>query len=112
MLFSRWTILQFVTLGLLVGFVVYLESIRANRTVEVSRAMTPVNNPFETLLFVSAVLSCFYLFFLLEAKKRTDIFQRPFWHRMPIASVLVGISSFVIFIVAAFFGDFIYYYSK
>lgn len=105
MLLSRWTMLQFATLGLLIGFVVYVEFLRTNRTVEVTGAMTPVNNPIETLLFVSAVLSCFYLFFLLEAKKGTDVFERSFWQRMPIATVIIGSSSFVIFISAVFLGD-------
>jgi len=81
----------------------YLEYITGNRTIQISSG-TAVNSSFVTFFIVALVISCFYLLFLFEAKKKKSIFASKVWAIMPIISINLGGLSTILFIIGGAIG--------
>ncbi|QAS51325.1 hypothetical protein HLI_03405 [Halobacillus litoralis] len=100
----KWLVLQILTVGVIGVLMATLELVAVSRLVSSSTGWTPVNNVYITFSIVTAVLSCIYLIFLFEAKKRNNIFERSFWSLMPKISISVGVLSVILFLVGGTIG--------
>lgn len=100
----KWLILQILTLGAIGILMAVLEMNAGNRLASPSYDWTPANNVYITFLILTFVLFCFYLIFLLEAKKSNSIFGRSLWDLMPKISISVGVLSIILFLVGGTVG--------
>ncbi len=100
----KWLLLQILTLGAIGILMAVLELNEGNRIVSYSANWTPVNNIYITFIIVTVVLSCFYLIFLFEAKKRNNILERSFWNLMPKITITVGVISITLLLVGGTLG--------
>ncbi|MGD6844642.1 hypothetical protein ACQCVH_19275 [Bacillus infantis] len=81
-----------------------LELNEGQRIVSYSADWTPANDIYITFIIVAVGVSCFYLMFLFEAKKKNNFFEKPFWNLMPKVSISVGLVSVILFLVGGTVG--------
>ncbi|CEG27168.1 hypothetical protein BN1002_02024 [Bacillus sp. B-jedd] len=81
-----------------------LEMNADNRVASSFSDWTPANNIYITFIIVTVILTCFYLIFIFEAKKRNSILERSFWNLMPKISISVGVLSIILFLVGGTVG--------
>ena len=99
MQFSRWSLLQIIILCFLTGFMVFTEVFSSNEHVVSTPGRVDGLGP---LLFTWLVLSCFYLIFLLEAKKENEFFNHPLWGKAPVLIIAFSLVSLTVFMLAFF----------
>lgn len=63
-----------------------------------------LTSPYITFFIVALVITCFYTLFLIEAKKKNNMFEHSIWGMMPKICAAAGVISVVLFIVGGTVG--------
>ncbi|WP_280771591.1 hypothetical protein [Salipaludibacillus daqingensis] len=101
----KWSILQLLTVFVIVFIMWFLENISQNRTTQpASGEWTAINSPYITFVVIALVVTCFYLIFMFQAKKENNLYQHRLWSMMPKLIGIVGFLSIVLFLIGGTIG--------
>ncbi len=98
-LISRWSFFQIITVLLLICSMFVADLFKKNITnsVELNQVGLPLP-AYMTILFIVAIVGCFYLITIFQFQKNPSILSHPIWRKMHIITISIFTASLLIFV--------------